>query len=193
MERIYVHTKHYQAFCQAFVEHSKRLIVGNPMDQLATNGAITRPQHLAFLQDQVEDACQKGANLLTGGNIIPSEGNFFEPTVLSNVNHSMKVMCEESFGPIIGIQEVKDEHQALTLMNDTQYGLTASIFSDNEEEAKYFMHQLDAGNVYMNCADRVSPFLPWAGRKRSGLGATLSKHGLYAFCKTKGWHFRKST
>ena len=95
---------------------------------------------------------KKGRIYSQGGNIIPSEGNFFEPTVLSNVNHSMKVMCEESFGPIIGIQEVKDEHQALTLMNDTQYGLTASIFSDNEEEAKYFMHQLDAGNcLYELC------------------------------------------
>ena len=191
VERIYVHTKHYDVFVKAFVEHTKKLVVGNPIDKNTTNGAITRAQHLSFLKSQVDAAVAKGAQVLTGGDIIAGDGSFFAPTVLANVNNTMSIMVEESFGPIIGIQKVESDDEAIKLMNDSEYGLTASVFTNNESQARALMSKISAGNVYMNCCDRVSPNLPWAGRRFSGIGASLSKHGIYAFTQTKGWHFRK--
>ncbi len=191
VERIYVHKKIYDKFVSRFVNAANQLAVGDPTVDGITNGAITRPQHIDFLRAQVKDAENKGAILLLGGHRIDSNGSFFEPTVLINVDHSMRVMTEESFGPIIGIQSVNDDKEAIEKMNDTEFGLTAGVFSSNEERANQIMGELDAGNVYWNCCDRVSPYLPWAGRKNSGLGGTLSEHGVYAFVKTKGLHFRK--
>ena len=191
VERIYVHVKHFDKFVESFVKHTKKLVVGLPTDKDVTNGAITRSQHLSFLKSQIDDAVDNGAKILTGGNIIKGEGSFFEPTVLVNVDNSMSIMNEESFGPIIGIQKVESDEEAIKLMNDSEYGLTASVFTNDESQARLLMSKISAGNVYMNCCDRVSPNLPWAGRRFSGIGASLSKHGIYAFTQTKGWHFRK--
>ena len=191
VERIYVHTKFFDKFVESFVKHTKKLVVGLPTDNGVTNGAITRYQHLSFLKSQVDDAVSKGAKILAGGDIIKTEGSFFEPTVLVNVNDSMSIMNEESFGPIIGIQKVESDDEAIKLMNDSEYGLTASVFTNDESQARNLMSKISAGNVYMNCCDRVSPNLPWAGRRFSGIGASLSKHGIYAFVQTKGWHLRK--
>ena len=191
VERIYVHENHYEEFVGAFVDHASKLVVGDPSDDKTTNGAITRRPHLSFLQSQVDDATSKGAKLLMGGSAINFEGNFFEPTVMVDVDSSMSIMRDESFGPIIGIQKVSSDEEAIKLMNDSEYGLTASVFTNDEIQARNIMSQLSAGNVYMNCCDRVSPNLPWSGRRYSGLGASLSKHGIYAFTQTKGWHFRK--
>ncbi len=191
VERIYVHEKHYEEFVAAFVAHTSKLVVGDPSDSKTTNGAITRRPQLSFLQSQVDDATSKGAKLLMGGSAINFEGNFFEPTVIVNVDSSMSIMNDESFGPIIGIQKVSCDYEAIKLMNDSEYALTASVFTNDETQARNIMSQLSAGNVYMNCCDRVSPNLPWSGRRFSGLGVSLSKHGIYAFTQTKGWHFRK--
>ncbi|MDC0534888.1 aldehyde dehydrogenase family protein [Francisellaceae bacterium] len=191
VERIYVHKSIYDKFVSHFVNMVNELKVGDPNVDGITNGAITRPQHVDFLRSQVKDAEHKGAILMLGGHAKDSKGSFFEPTVLINVDHSMRVMTEESFGPIIGIQSVNDDKEAIMKMNDTEFGLTASVFTNDEDRANQMMRKLDAGNVYWNCCDRVSPYLPWAGRKNSGLGVTLSKHGVYAFVKTKGLHFRK--
>jgi acyl-CoA reductase-like NAD-dependent aldehyde dehydrogenase len=191
VERIYVHESHYDEFVKAFVKHTQALVVGDPQDSSTTNGAITRSQHLAFLESQVKDAVSKGASLLIGGKTIESDGNFFEPTVLVDVSADMSVMVDESFGPIIGIQKVSSDEEAVKLMNDSEFGLTASVFTQDESQARDLMRKISAGNVYMNCCDRVSPNLPWAGRRFSGLGASLSKHGIYAFTQTKGFHFRK--
>lgn len=191
VERIYVHENHHDEFVKAFVKHTQALVVGNPQDANTTNGAITRKQHLAFLESQVEDAVSKGAKLLIGGKTVESKGNFFEPTVLADVNNDMSVMVDESFGPIIGIQKVSSDEEAIKLMNDSEFGLTASVFTQDETQARDLMKKISAGNVYMNCCDRVSPNLPWSGRRMSGLGASLSKHGIYAFTQTKGFHFRK--
>ncbi|MFT6836273.1 MAG: acyl-CoA reductase-like NAD-dependent aldehyde dehydrogenase [Francisellaceae bacterium] len=190
VERIYVHHSIYDKFVSHFVNATAKLSVGDPKERCITNGAITRPQHLNFLKIQVKDALRKGAVILFGGHKIESQGYFFKPTVFINVDHSMRIMTEETFGPVIGIQSVKDDQEAISLMNDTQYGLTAGVFTADKERATGIIKQLDAGNVYWNCCDRISPFLPWAGRKNSGLGATLSQHGLYAFVKTKGVHLK---
>ena len=102
----------------------------------------------------------------------------------------MKVMTEESFGPVVGIQKVKDDAEAIQLMQDTVYGLTASVYSKSFERAEEVMKQMQTGTVYWNCCDRVSAGLPWSGRKQSGLGATLSYQGIRAFVQPKAYHIR---
>jgi acyl-CoA reductase-like NAD-dependent aldehyde dehydrogenase len=102
----------------------------------------------------------------------------------------MLVMHEESFGPIIGIMKVSDDNEAVELMNDTSYGLTAGVFSSNQQRAEQILRRLNTGSVYWNCCDRVSAALPWSGRQNSGLGSTLSHAGIRAFVQPKAWHLR---
>src|SRR5699024_10089724 len=109
---------------------------------------------------QVKDATRKGAKVLTGGKRAKGKGHWFEPTVLVNVDHSMAVMREESFGPIIGIMPAKDDADAVRLMNDTRYGLTAGIYTRDRQRAEKVLGQVRSGSVYWNCCDRVSPRLP---------------------------------
>ena len=102
----------------------------------------------------------------------------------------MELMREESFGPVIGIQKAKDDAEAVSLMNDTAYGLTAGVYTRDAERAKRILAQVNAGSAYWNCCDRVSPRLPWSGRGHSGLGSTLSDYGILTFVQPKGWHLR---
>jgi acyl-CoA reductase-like NAD-dependent aldehyde dehydrogenase len=127
---------------------------------------------------------------LTGGKRVDGTGYFFEPTVITNANHQMNVMREESFGPIIGIMKVKSDDEAIELMKDTEYGLTAAVYSNNQSRAENILEQINSGTGYWNCCDRVSAALPWSGRQHSGFGATLSHAGLRAFTKTKAYHLR---
>ena len=140
----------------------------------------------------MDDAIAKGARLLTGGGIVEGRGSFFEATVLTDVTHDMLVMREETFGPIASVMKVKGDEEALRLMNDTDYGLTAAIYTGDEELGRALLRGVNSGTGYLNCCDRVSAFLPWSGRGHSGLGSTLSQHGLFAFCQPKGLHLRKS-
>ncbi|MGV8878263.1 MAG: aldehyde dehydrogenase family protein [Sphingobacteriaceae bacterium] len=190
VERIYVHEKVYDAYVDAFVNEVKSWKIGSPTEDGVYIGALSRKEQLGHLENQVKDALQKNAKLLTGGKIISHQGYYFEPTVLTDVNHSMKVMLEESFGPIIGIMKVKNDQEAVALMQDTPYGLTSSVYSENITRARNILSQIDSGTGYWNCCDRVSPRLPWSGRKQSGIGATLSHQGLRAFTKVKSYHLR---
>jgi hypothetical protein len=191
VERIYVHEKVYDAYVTAFVEEIKTYKIGAPNEPNVYIGTLTRKNQPAFLAAQVKDAISKGAKVLCGGNIITGNGNYFEPTVIVNTTHDMEVMKEESFGPIIGIMKVKDDAEAIYLMNDTLYGLTASVYCSNEQRTTAIQAELNAGTVYWNCCDRVSPSLPWSGRKNSGFGSTLSHQGLRAFTQPKAYHLRK--
>ena len=130
------------------------------------------------------------AHLLLGGNVIAGKGNWFEPTVLSNVDHRMSVMRDESFGPIIGIQKVDSDADALAKMNDSEYGLTAGVYTPNRKRARKILQEVRAGSAYWNCCDRVSPRLPWSGVGHSGIGLTLSKYGIQTFTRPKAWHLR---
>ena len=190
VERIYVHEKVYDAYVAAFIAEVKTFKIGNPLSEGVYIGALTREEQPSFLANQVKDAVSKGASVLCGGNIMKVAGNYFEPTVLVNVTHEMDLMKEESFGPIIGIMKVTDDAAAVALMNDTQYGLTASVYCNNEERAATIQGQLNAGTVYWNCCDRVSAALPWSGRRHSGFGSTLSLVGLRAFTQPKAYHLR---
>jgi acyl-CoA reductase-like NAD-dependent aldehyde dehydrogenase len=190
VERVYVHERVYDELIRHFKDETLALKAGDPSKREFLQGALTRPSQIGFLESQIEDALAQGAKILAGGKRIPGAGSFFEPTALIDVNHSMKVMREESFGPIIGIQKVKNDQEAITLMNDTEYGLTASVYSTNLDRAKSILAEINSGTAYINCCDRVSPYLPWSGRKHSGLGATLSTLGILAFTQPRGWHIR---
>jgi acyl-CoA reductase-like NAD-dependent aldehyde dehydrogenase len=190
VERIYVHENIYDAYLDAFVKEVSSWKMGDPKEDGVYLGALTRESQLDFLENQVQDALQKGAVLLTGGKRLDTTGYYFEPTVLANVTHEMMVMKEESFGPIIGIMSVKNDEEALKLMADTEYGLTAAVYSAQRDRAENLLSRLNTGTGYWNCCDRVSAALPWSGRQQSGFGATLSHTGLRTFTKVKGYHLR---
>ncbi len=190
VERIYVHEKIYDSFVDSYLKQLKKLKTGDPTDKSTELGPLSRKEQIAFLADQVNDAINKGATLLAGGKSVQGKGYYFEPSVLVNVNHDMKLMKEESFGPIVGIQKVSSDDEAIDLMLDTPYGLTAAVYSSNYERAENVMRRMNTGTVYSNCCDRVSANLPWSGRGNSGLGSTLSYQGIRAFVQPKAYHLR---
>ena len=191
VERIYVHERIHDAFVDAFLATVAGFKVGDPNDDTTYIGAITRAPQLDVLDAQIADAKAKGAQVRTGGKRIDKAGRWFEPTVVTGANHEMLLMREESFGPVIGIQKVTGDDEAIALMNDTRYGLTAGIFTRDRARAERVLAKVNAGSVYWNCCDRVSPRLPWSGHGDSGVGVTLSTYGIQTFTRPKAWHLRK--
>lgn len=190
VERIYVHEKVYDAYVDAFVKEVKGYKIGKPTEEGVYIGPLTRKPQVDFVESQVKDAVSKGAQVAVGGKRIGGSGYYFEPTVLLNVNHEMSAMRDESFGPIIGIMKVKDDAEAMALMQDTEYGLTAGVYTASKERAETILSKINSGTGYWNCCDRVSAALPWSGRKNSGIGATLSHIGIRAFTQPKAYHLR---
>ncbi|MFZ5628147.1 MAG: aldehyde dehydrogenase family protein [Spirochaetota bacterium] len=192
VERIYVHEKIYEEFMQYFAQTVRGFRLGDPEQGDTYIGALTRGKPAYdFLKNQIDDAVSKGGRIVCGGNLSPRVGGvFLEPTVIENANHSMLLMREESFGPVIGIMKVRDDAEAQKLMNDTEYGLTAAVYCRDEKRARSILQGVNAGSAYINCCDRVSPRLPWSGRRNSGVGLTLSTYGIEAFTRPKAWHVR---
>ena len=190
VERIYVHEKIYDKYVDAFRSAVHSWKKGPPTDDGVYFGPLTRKDQLSVLESQIKDAVSKGAQVALGGKRPEGKGFYFEPTVLTNVNHKMEVMREESFGPVIGIMKVKSDEEAIHLMKDTAYGLTASVYSNDQSRAERILREIDAGTGYWNCCDRVSAAVPWSGRKHSGFGSTLSHAGLRAFVRPKAYHLR---
>ncbi len=190
VERIYVQATIHDAFVAAFLAEVKAYKVGDPMDESTYIGPITRRPQLEVLRRQVADAKRKGAKVLTGGQVIKRKGNWFAPTVLVEVDHRMALMRDESFGPIIGIQKVRDDAEAVERMNDSLYGLTAGVYTPDANRARRILARVKAGSAYWNCCDRVSPRLPWSGVGHSGVGLTLSTYGILTFTRPKAWHLR---
>jgi acyl-CoA reductase-like NAD-dependent aldehyde dehydrogenase len=198
VERIYVHEKIYEEFMQQFEQTVRGFRLGDPEQADTYIGALTRGKAAYdFLKSQIDDALSKGGRLVCGGRLAPRKGDgeggyFLEPTVITDVNHSMALMREESFGPVIGVMKVKDDAEAQQLMNDTEYGLTAAVYCRDEQRARRILQGVNAGSAYINCCDRVSPRLPWSGRRNSGVGLTLSKYGIEAFTRPKAWHVKRA-
>ncbi len=190
VERIYVQEKIYDRYVDEFLKEVKSWKIGKPTEEGVYIGPLSRKEQVNVLENQVSDAVQKGAKVLTGGKPISGKGYFFEPTVLVDVNHHMSVMRDESFGPIIGIMKVKNDDEAVQLMQDTEYGLTAAVYSSDRGRAEKILEKINAGTGYWNCCDRVSAALPWSGRIHSGFGTTLSHAGLRAFTKPKAYHLK---
>jgi acyl-CoA reductase-like NAD-dependent aldehyde dehydrogenase len=191
VERLYVHERVHDAFVEAFVEEVNRFVVGDPLDERTYIGPVAREAQLRVLEEQVADARAKGARLLTGGGRLDRPGFYFAPTVFADADHGMALMRDETFGPLIGIQEVKDDAEALRLMNDTEYGLTAGVYTKDEPRAQRLLAGVHSGSAYWNCCDRVSPRLPWSGRRHSGVGVTLGVAGIRAFVQPKAWHLKQ--
>lgn len=191
VERIYVHEAIFDRFLDTFLREVATFVVGDPADPKTYIGPLARKEQIAFLEAQVQDALSKGAKLLLGGKRLDGKGFYFEPTVFTHVDHSMDLMKEESFGPIIGIQKVSGDAEAIALMNDTAYGLTAGVYTSDAARARKILDLVSAGTGYWNCCDRVSPRLPWTGRQHSGLGSTLSHLGIRAFLQPKALHLKR--
>ena len=188
--RFYVQAGISTAFAQGMAERMAALKVGNGLQDGVTVGPLVNRTARDKVASLVEDAVKKGAKVLLGGKRIKAKGNWFEPTVLTEVNHQMAVMREESFGPVIGIMPVRDDSEAVRLMNDTDYGLTAGVYTPDRARAERVLAQVKSGSVYWNCCDRVSPRLPWSGVGDSGVGLTLSTYGIETFTRPKAWHLR---
>jgi len=191
VERVYVHERVWARFVDAFVETVRGWVVGDPLDARTYIGPLARREAaLGLLEGQVADAVARGARVLTGGRRLDRPGFFFAPTVLVDVDHAMRVMREETFGPLVGLARVGSDDEAVALMNDTAYGLTAAVYTPDRARAERLLARVNTGTAYWNCCDRVSPRLPWSGRGASGLGVTLAREGLATFTRPKAWHLR---
>jgi acyl-CoA reductase-like NAD-dependent aldehyde dehydrogenase len=190
VERIYVNARIFRPFVDAFAAIVKGFRRGDPMDESTYVGPLTRAAQVDLLEAQVADARARGARVLLGGKRIAGPGHWFEATVLVDVDHSMAVMRDETFGPVIGLMPAANDEEAIALMNDTPYGLTAGVYTPDRERARRVLARVRTGSAYWNCCDRVSPRLPWSGVGESGIGLTLSRAGIEAFTRPKAWHLR---
>lgn len=193
VERIYVTRPLFRKFVDAFVAEVQKYTVGDPENPGTGIGPLAQRSALDLLKHQVDQAVHRGAKLLTGGKRAPGRGYFFEPTVVVDVDHSMKLMTEESFGPVIGIMPVDSEDAGIRLMNDSPYGLTASIWTEDAERGEALAEQTVAGTVYVNRCDYLDPELAWVGIKDSGHGCTLSRLGFHYLTRPKSFYLRTRT
>jgi acyl-CoA reductase-like NAD-dependent aldehyde dehydrogenase len=185
IEKVYVVKDIFDEFVKKAVERTKEIKVGNGLDSGVDIGPLISKGQLENFESHIKDAVNKGAKILCGGNRIKSKGYFFEPTVLADVNNTMKIMAEETFGPAMPIQAVEDVDEAVKLSNDTVFGLGASVWSKDIEKAKKITRKLEAGSVGINKTVGSNSEIPWGGVKQSGLGRMLSKYGVREFTNIK--------
>ncbi len=192
IERIYVDKKIFKPFVEGFVDLTRQYKLGNPLEKETSLGPLVRTDAADAVRAQIRQATRKGAKALLKLKDKPGSPNL-PPEVLVNVDHGMEVMTEESFGPVVGIQAVKDDEEAIKLMNDSRYGLTASIWTKDADAALSIGDRVETGTWFMNRCDYLDPALAWTGVKDSGRGCTLSKLGLETFTRPKSFHLRLAT
>ncbi|MGI9414915.1 MAG: aldehyde dehydrogenase family protein [Hyphomicrobiales bacterium] len=193
IERVYVHRDVYDQFVEGFVALTRGYVLGSPLDEATTLGPLVRPSAAGFVRGQIDAAVRAGATAHLAREDFPAdtgEGAYLAPQVLTGVNHQMAVMTEESFGPVAGIMKVSGDDEAVTLMNDSAFGLTASIWTRDEAAAVEIGDRLETGTVFMNRCDYLDPALAWTGVKDTGRGCTLSKLGYEALTRPKSYHLR---
>jgi acyl-CoA reductase-like NAD-dependent aldehyde dehydrogenase len=196
IERIYVHQKVWNDFLDGFVDLTRKYVLGSPLEQATTLGPMVRPDAAAFVRKQIASAVRGGARTHIDPKAFPSDRAgtpYLAPQVLTNVTHKMSVMMDESFGPVIGLMKVADDRQAIHLMNDSPYGLTAAVWTEDIDAAQAIGRELETGTVFMNRCDYLDPALTWTGVKDTGRGATLSKVGYEALTRPKSYHLRTKT
>jgi acyl-CoA reductase-like NAD-dependent aldehyde dehydrogenase len=193
IERIYVDASVYDDFVEGFAELTRKYVVGNPLEQATTLGPMARASFADTVRAQVAEAKRKGAKPLINMKVEgdASGSPYLAPEVLIDVNHQMDVMREESFGPVVGIMKVHDDDEAVTLMNDSPYGLTASIWTRDIERAAELGSRIETGTVFMNRCDYLDPYLTWTGVKETGRGTALSRLGFEALTQPKSFHLRE--
>jgi acyl-CoA reductase-like NAD-dependent aldehyde dehydrogenase len=191
IERIYVHENLYDAFVEKAVAWVKQLKLGNPLDPETSIGPMANLRFAQTVRDHIAEAVAQGA--VTHIPPMPADdgGTYVTPQILTNVTHAMKVMREETFGPVVGIMPVKSDEEAIRLMNDSDFGLTAAIWTADAKAAQLIGAQLETGTVFMNRCDYLDPALCWTGCKDSGRGAGLSVLGYQALTRPKSYHLKK--
>ena len=192
IERIYVHETLYDAFVEKAVAWVNQLKLGNPLDEATTLGPMANVRFASEVRAQIDEALADGATAHIEKMPADDGGAYLTPQILTNVTHDMRVMRDESFGPVVGIMPVKDDEEAIALMNDCQFGLTSAIFTADAEAADAIGARLETGTVFMNRADYLDPALCWTGCKNTGRGAGLSKLGFDALTRPKSYHFKKA-
>ncbi|MDH4564088.1 aldehyde dehydrogenase family protein [Pseudomonas sp. BN411] len=195
IERIYVHADLFDDFVEQAVALVGQYRLGRSDDPETTLGPLVRAEAAEFVRAQIREAVGQGAkaHLDPAAFVRDEPGSaYLAPQVLTGVHHGMRVMNEESFGPVVGIQKVRDDEEALALMNDSPYGLTAAIFSQDETAALELADRVEAGTVFLNRCDYLDPALAWTGVKQSGRGCTLSRVGYEHLTRPKSFHFKTS-
>ncbi len=193
IERIYVHDLVYDQFVEGFVDLTKQYVLGNPLDASTTIGPMVNATAAEFVRGQVAAAIAAGARALVDESHFAAAAPgtaYMGPTVLVDVNHSMDIMREESFGPVIGIMRVRDDAEAIRLMNDSPYGLTCSVWTSDIAAAESIGNRLETGTVFMNRCDYVDPALVWTGVKDTGSGIALSSLGFSPYVRPKSFHLK---
>jgi acyl-CoA reductase-like NAD-dependent aldehyde dehydrogenase len=191
VERVYVHRSLYPQFVARAETLMREYRLGDPLDEKTTLGPLASAGALDVLERQVEDAVSRGARLVLGGKRIAGRGFFFPPTLLADCPQDAEITQEESFGPTLPVLAVSDDAEALKLMNDSRYGLTASVWTKSATRARWFADRLEAGTIYQNRCDYLDPALPWTGVKDSGKGSTLSRYGFLQLTRRKAINFRR--
>lgn len=194
IERIYVHSSKYDAFVNKAVEIVSGYKLGNPLDETTTIGPMANVRFADLVRKQVADAVEQGAKPMIDASLFPEDdgGAYLAPQILVDVNHDMEVMREESFGPVVGIMKVESDEEAIRLMNDSHYGLTASLWTQDPARAAKLGAQIETGTVFMNRADYLDPALCWTGCKDTGRGGALSEIGYQNLTRPKSYHLKKA-
>ena len=193
VERLYVHESVWQPFLDRFVDIVRQYRLGDPLDPGTSLGPMASARGAARVRQQLREAVAAGATAHVPEQLFPAdrgEGAYLMPQVLTGVDHGMAIMREETFGPAIGVMKVKDDDEAVRLMNDSAYGLTASIWTSDLAAAARLASRIEAGTVYANRCDYLDPLLAWTGVKQSGRGASLGRHGFDAVTRPKSLHLR---
>jgi acyl-CoA reductase-like NAD-dependent aldehyde dehydrogenase len=193
IECIYVHDSVYAKFVDGFADLTRKYVLDDPLDPGTTLGPMAQPRLAATVRDHIAEAIGKGARALIDTRTFKRDAvgsTYVAPQVLVDVNHGMKVMMDETFGPVVGIMKVKDDDGAVQLMNDSPYGLTASVWTRDIDAAERIGRRVETGTVFMNRCDYLDPSLAWTGVKDTGRGTTLSKFGYDALTRPKSFHLR---
>lgn len=193
IERIYVHESLFDNFLEKAISIVSNYKLGNPLDKDTTLGPMANIRFANHVRQQIVDAQQKGAIAHIPTFQEDDGGVYLTPQILTNVDHSMKIMTEESFGPVIGIMPVKDDDEAISLMNDSEFGLTASLWSSDLQRAVKIGDEIETGTVFLNRADYLDPALCWTGCKNTGRGGSLSEIGFHNLTRPKSYHLKKVT
>jgi acyl-CoA reductase-like NAD-dependent aldehyde dehydrogenase len=194
IERVYVHDQVFEEFVDGFVQQTNKYILGNPLKPDVNLGPMIRQSAASFVRDQIDEAIDQGARALIDESQFEyskAGSPYLAPQVFVDVNHSMRVMHEESFGPVVGIMRVSDDAQAVELMNDSEFGLTASVWTKDTDQAYSIGQKVETGTFYMNRCDYLDPSLAWTGVKNSGRGCTLSAVGFEQLTRPKSYYLRE--
>jgi acyl-CoA reductase-like NAD-dependent aldehyde dehydrogenase len=193
IERVYVHESLFAAFVEKSVELVKGYKLGNPLDPETTLGPMANVRFAEEVRAQIAEAVAAGATAHIPTLEGDDGGAYLSPQILTNVSHDMRVMRDESFGPVVGIMPVRDDEEAIRLMNDSEFGLTASLWTADINRAMRVGDQIDTGTVFLNRADYLDPGLCWTGCKNTGRGGGLSVIGYHNLTRPKSYHLKKVT